>query len=413
MLREFFRRPIFKNPRFVGFVWFATALVACLLKLPVGRTYNNFMIYRASFFHALELKDLYIYYPNEYHDRFLYGIPFTAIIAPFSLFSPYIGMLLWCLANSLLLYMAIRKLGLADWKQAFVIWVCLNELFTCVLMQQFNIAIAGMILFSFIFIERKQEFWAALMIVLGTMTKIYGIVGLAFLLFSKRRIAFLKGLIFWGIVLYVLPMLYTSPQYVASQYVKWYEVLLDKNVENLFTPYTNISLLGMVRKISGVNTYSDLWLVIPGLLLFIAPYFRINQYDNQRFRMHFLCSTLLFMVLFSSGTENSGYLGAMIAVCLWYIGTPTRKTTPGLNTVLFVFCFILTSLSPTDIFPCYIRKTYVIPYALKALPCVLIWFKIVWEQLTLDFSEPLHRPKTLPGKEEAIDLILPCYNKAR
>ena len=88
------------------------------------------MIYRASFFHALELKDLYIYYPNEYHDRFLYGIPFTAIIAPFSLFSPYIGMLLWCLANSLLLYMAIRKLGLADWKQAFVIWVCLNELFT-------------------------------------------------------------------------------------------------------------------------------------------------------------------------------------------------------------------------------------------------------------------------------------------
>lgn len=41
MLRVFFRRPIFKNPRFVGFVWFATALVACLLKLPVGRTYNN------------------------------------------------------------------------------------------------------------------------------------------------------------------------------------------------------------------------------------------------------------------------------------------------------------------------------------------------------------------------------------
>lgn len=61
MLRVFFRCPIFKNPRFVGFVWFATALVACLLKLPVGRTYNNFMIYRASFFHALELKDLYIY----------------------------------------------------------------------------------------------------------------------------------------------------------------------------------------------------------------------------------------------------------------------------------------------------------------------------------------------------------------
>ena len=55
MLRVFFRCPIFKNPRFVGFVWFATALVACLLKLPVGRTYNNFMIYRASFFYIIRM----------------------------------------------------------------------------------------------------------------------------------------------------------------------------------------------------------------------------------------------------------------------------------------------------------------------------------------------------------------------
>ena len=43
---------------------FATALVACLLKLPVEGLIITFMIYRASFFHALELKDLYIYYPE-------------------------------------------------------------------------------------------------------------------------------------------------------------------------------------------------------------------------------------------------------------------------------------------------------------------------------------------------------------
>lgn len=388
MLKEFLKRPVFRNPGLVGFAWFATVVIACLLKLPAGKTYNNFMIYRASITHALAMKDLYAYYPEEYHDRFLYGIPFTAIVAPFSFCPPYIGMLLWCLANSLLLYLAIRKLGLSDRRQAFVIWICLNELFTCVLMQQFNIAIAGMLLLSFVFIERKQEFWAALMIVLGTMTKIYGVVGLAFLVFSKRRAVFLGGVVFWGIVLYLLPMLYTSPHYVAGQYLKWYDVLQDKSVENLFTPYTNISLLGMVRKISGVYTYSDLWLVVPGLCLFIAPYLRTRQYDSRQFRIHFLCSTLLFMVLFSTGTENSGYLGAMIAVCLWYAGTPTRTTTPVLNTALFVFCLVLTSLSPTDIFPRYVRKAYVIPYALKALPCALIWLKVVWEQLTSDFYKP-------------------------
>ena len=280
--------------------------------------------------------------------------------------------------------MAIRKLGLADWKQAFVIWVCLNELFTCVLMQQFNIAIAGMILFSFIFIERKQEFWAALMIVLGTMTKIYGIVGLAFLLFSKRRIAFLKGLIFWGIVLYVLPMLYTSPQYVASQYVKWYEVLLDKNVENLFTPYTNISLLGMVRKISGSVSYSDMYLIIGGLLLFGLPYLRISQYKYEAFRKTLLASVLMFVVLFSTGSESSTYIIAFIGVAIWYTAVPWKRST--LDIVLMVFAFILTSMSPSDLFPKYIRVHYVYPYALKALPCMLIWLKLTFEMCTRSYN---------------------------
>ena len=98
------------------------------------------------------------------------------------------------------------------------------------------------------------------MIVLGTMTKIYGIVGLAFLLFSKRRIAFLKGLIFWGIVLYVLPMLYTSPQYVASQYVKWYEVLLDKNVEYLLLIQISLCWGWFVRFWESIRIVISGWL---------------------------------------------------------------------------------------------------------------------------------------------------------
>lgn len=33
-------------------------------------------------------------------------------------------------------------------------------------------------------------------------------------------------------------------------------------------------------------------------------------------------------------------------------------------------------------------KNYVQPYALKALPCVLIWFKLVYEMMTKDYSTP-------------------------
>ncbi len=46
------------------------------------------------------------------------------------------------------------------------------------------------------------------------------------------------------------------------------------------------------------------------------------------------------------------------------------------------------NVSEENLFPAFIRKNYVQPYALKALPCVLIWFKLVYEMMTKDYSTP-------------------------
>ena len=54
---------------------------------------------------------------------------------------------------------------------------------------------------------------------------------------------------------------------------------------------------------------------------------------------------------------------------------------------LMVFVFILSSLSPSDLFPAFLRKQYVQPYALKALPVVLVWFQLCYEMLTRDYSK--------------------------
>ena len=62
---------------------------------------------------------------------------------------------------------------------------------------------------------------------------------------------------------FVAPMLISSPEYVVEQYRLWAESLTSKNAENLFSGGQNISLLGMVRKISGSEAYSDLWLILP------------------------------------------------------------------------------------------------------------------------------------------------------
>ena len=185
-------------------------------------------------------------------------------------------------------------------------------------------------------------------------------------------------------------MLISNPEYIFSQYHEWYESLMEKNGLNMFSQGQNVSLLGLVRKISGCATYSDLWLIVPGIVLFGLPYMRFKQYRNIAFRYALLASVLMFVVLFSTGSESSSYIIAFMGVAIWYITVPWKRRK--WDIALLVFAFILTSLSPSDLFPAYLRRTYVHPYALKALPCVIIWLKLCYEILTKDYySETLNK----------------------
>ena len=141
---------------------------------------------------------------------------------------------------------------------------------------------------------------------LGTFIKIYPIVGLAFFFFSRQKVRLLVSCLFWGLVCFVIPVLYTPGfEYVISQYIDWFERLKVKNMLNMFADPQNISLLGVVRKISGNAEYSDMWLIIPGLILFCIPYLRISQYKYPAFRFMLLANVLLFVVLFSTGMHSA------------------------------------------------------------------------------------------------------------
>ena len=179
-------------------------------------------------------------------------------------------------------------------------------------------------------------------------------------------------------------MLLTSTDYVVGQYGEWMASLTEKNSENLDSIAQNISLLGMTHRISGL-AFSDLWLIVPGLLLFAAPYLRRSQYQHVAFRQTLLASVLMFVVLFSTGSESSGYIIALTGVVVWYTAAPWQRN--GWDVALMVFAFVLTSLSPSDLFPAYLRREWVQPYALKALPVVLVWLKLCYEMLNKDYAD--------------------------
>ena len=382
-VQTFFRKPFFTQPRTLFGLWTFLAVIAGITKMAPHR-HNNFLIFRGVFWHTLQKLSLYDFYPKEYNDHNHYGPIFSLVIAPFAVVPDALGLLGWLVVLALGMYYAVRRLPLEEGRQIFLYWFCAHELLTALQMQQFNIAIAAIIVGSFAAIEKGREVTAAFLIVLGTFVKLYGVVGLAFFFFVKRKPRFILALIGWSVVCFVAPMLISSPEYVLGQYVEWYERLAAKNGENTFALMQNISLLGMIRKISGSAAYSDLWVILPGLALFGLPYLRFSQYRHLAFRYGILSSVLLFVVLFSTGSESSTYIIPFAGIALWYVTCPWKRT--GWDVALMVFAFVLSSLSPSDLFPRSLREAYVLPYALKALPPTLIWLRLSYELLTRDYA---------------------------
>ena len=346
----FLRHPMLRDYRLLFGLWMLLAVVAALTKM---HSHNNFLIFRGVFWHTWQEVSLFAEYPQEYFDVNHYGPFFSMVFAPFAVVPEWLGLVLWCLVLTLFLWWAVRRSSMSRSQQVFIFWFCAHELLTALFMQQFNIAIAAIIL-------------------------------LAFFLFSRHKLRFLLSLMGWGVVLFALPMLISSPEYIVGQYQEWYECLTGKNDDNMFALHQNISLLGMVRKISQCATYSDLWLIGPGLLLFALPYLRLSQYKYAAFRQTLLASVLMFVVLFSTGSESSGYIIALVGTVVWYTCVPWRRSR--WDVALMVLVFVLSSLSPSDLFPAYLRREFVQPYALKALPVTLVWLKLCYEICTRDYA---------------------------
>ena len=385
--KAFLAKPFFHDRRTILWLWIALSVIAAVLKY--NRTDNNYRIFRGVFWHTLQGTSLYAEYPLEYYDVNHYGPFFSLVIAPFALMPIPLGLVFWCIALSLTLYFAITRSTFSSWQQMFVLWFCSETLLTSLFMQQFNIAIAAIIIASYALIEKERDFWAACLIVLGTFVKLYGIVGLAFFFFSRHKGKFVLSLLFWGVVLFVAPMIISSPGYVVSQYHEWFVCLVEKNGENLASQAQNISALGMVRRVLGNPQYSDLLILAPALVLFALPYLRFKQWRNEGFRMTLLASVLLFTVLFSTGSESSSYIIALSGVCVWYFAAPWQRGKADIW--LLVFVFLLSSMGSSDLYPRAIKREYIQAYSLKALPCLIVWLKLCWEMMVKNY-QATHQP---------------------
>jgi hypothetical protein len=339
---------------------------------------NNYLIFRDSYYHARAQLDLYAAYPKEYGDLYFYGPLFTVFVAPFALPPEAVGLLLWELANAVAMIFAVSLLPLDHKRKTAMLLLCAIEFANSVFYMQFNPMIAAAIIISFVLVDRGKERWATLLIVAGAMFKLYPVVGLTFFLFSKHKSKFLIWTMVWSIVLFVLPMLISSPAFVIRSYQQWFEALSYKSALNTgLNTSQDMCVMGVVRRLTGNVDVPNLPFMLAGALIFVLPLSRFGQFKSEIFRLQVLATSLIMVVIFSTGAEHPTFIIAVAGCVLWIM--IQEKPFTWVNIVLIVLLLIITGLGLTDVMPKPIRQDIIAKYSVKAWPCIAIWLMISWE----------------------------------
>jgi hypothetical protein len=362
-------------------LWFLLSLIGVVVQLLKDDGINNYKIFEGVYYHASQSLNLYQPYPKEYGDTNHYGPVFSLIIMPFAVLPKWLGCILFVMANSYFLYVAVKKLPLKVNAIELIIFSAAIELMQCAHNTQFNPSVATMLVWAYVCVLHKKDFWATALILLGFYIKLYTIVGLVFFFFSQRKWQFVWSCFFWAAVWFVLPMIISSPSFIIDSYQHWFSSLSEKNALNLnmFT-MQNISFLGMVQRIFGIQQLPVLYILLPAACAMLAPLLRFSQLRFVGFQLYYLAATLITVIIFSTGSENSTYIVAFIGAAIYFVTSSNKYT----MWYLIAFVFFTTILS-TDIG--FFIKPFIIKYSLKSLPSTIIWFVLIYNLLTYNFKQ--------------------------
>lgn len=397
------RLNLLTNYRPICLLWIAVSIFCWQYKYFSNR-YNNYSIFTGVYHHTLAQTHLYKGYPAEYYDTNHYGPVFSLVIAPFAMLPTGAGFLLWNLMNAGVLIWAVSLLPLANNRKILILLFCSIEFANTQHSIQFNSIIAAFLIFSFYFIEKEKEEWATLFIVIGTLIKLYPVVGLAFFMFSKRKGAFILWAAIWAVVGVTLPMLISSPHFILQSYADWYHSLSEKNVINIgLNSAQDMSMMGVVRRITSDLTVPNLPFLMLGAATLGFAVLRFKQHIYLNYRLQVLALGLIIVVLFSTGSEPPTFIIAAIGVMI-YLFAQEDPFSKG-NLTYLILIGLVAALASTDAIPAFIRKPYVSRYAMKVWPYIALWAKIVYELLLKDFGKG-------NDKLEAIKVLQPIANQS-
>ena len=337
-----------------------TAVVAVTVQ-GIVHPNNNFAIFRWSWDNLLAGRDLYA--PSDhYHDLFKYSPTFAMLFAPFAALPYGLGLLVWNALNAGLLYVALGRVLPPREALAARAFVFL-DMFGSLQNAQSNALVAALIILTFTELARGRQAAAAVAVATGTLIKIFPVAAGVFVLFHPRKLRFVALCLLCGALLFLAPLLVTSPSGLLAQYRSWRAVESGDALSRMHSVMQHVHLLFHVDWPNWPQQLAGVVILLFPLVL------RRERLDEPRFQQLFLASVLIFCVIFNHQSESPTFVIATSGVAIWFL---TVERTPS-TWALLAFVFVGTTLSKSELVPAIVRHDVVDKYYVKTVPCLLVW----------------------------------------
>ena len=365
------------QPNLVFSVYCLAAVIVTIIKLAPGpfeqngfhyQPLQNFAIFRNAFFHLIHHQNLYAQFQFEQWDFYRYSPAFPLLFAPFALLPYAVGAVLWNVVNAAALFWAVRSLPfLDDRRKMLALWFLFLAMLNSIGNAQSNALVAALMIAAWSAQEREKPDSSALFIVLATFIKLFGVLALVPCLLGRGRKQLIGYTAAWAGVFALAPLFVVSWNELASLYRNWYATLVAFNQARL-----GISVMGFLKAWLHVDLPAN-YVVAAGAVVLIAM-----ALLGRHSRVLILASVLIFVTIFNYAAESPSYVIAVAGVALWYF---SQKRT-AVNLVLLAATFAFAMLSSTDLIPRALRREFLEPYVIKALPCIAVWIKLQMKLVT-------------------------------
>jgi len=276
---------------------------------------NNFAIFRAAFGNLLAGRDMYAPHPAQFADLFKYSPTFAVLFAPLALLPLPLSIVLWSALNAFLLWFAVDRL-IPGHRATLVLALVYFEVLRNMQRAQSNSLVTALIILAFVMLERRRQLGAALYICTGICVKLFPLAALSLAIFHARRLRF--ALVFGTVLLafIALPLLFVSPHELGAQYLAWKRVEaadalamgggsgagLYGGVMEQFRIWFGVQWPNWPMQLAGTGI----------LLLPIA--LRWREWHTWDFRLRYLCSLLVYLVIFNHQSESPSFVIAVRAL---------------------------------------------------------------------------------------------------